>query len=435
MARAPATAFIFHRDLRIIDNLALEAAAAADQPIIPIFIFTPEQVTRNSYKSANAIQFMLESLEDLDAALRHKGSRLHCFYGKTEDVLRALPAHITTVADGADYTPYAKARTAAIRRVAGETGRVFIQTDDIYLFAPGTILNKAGRPYQKFTPFYEAVLDHSPFPKPKTATSATFTTYRFPPAHGATTLAAMWEKLVPKKNPSIHAKGGRTEGLRLLRALPRILPRYETAKDIPAMETSGLSAHNHFGTVSIREVAASAAAHGPATTGTQAFIRQLIWREFYGHIMAAFEELYGVSPYEFKHAKPGPAERRWAVAAADPAALVAWKAGKTGHPVVDAGMRQLRETGYIPNRVRLICGSYLVNELGISWKEGEKHFSQYLVDIDFAQNTGNWTWLGGGLPYSQNPLRIMKVERQEERFDPDGEYSSKWLSTSPHSPS
>jgi deoxyribodipyrimidine photo-lyase len=391
--------YIFHRDLRLIDNNALEALAS--EKIIPVFIFTPEQVTTNKYKSTNAIQFMLESLEDLDAALRKRGSKLHMFYGKIEDVLDSISAPITGIADGADYTPYAKERTQRLAAWAEAAGKEFRQTHDIYLNAPGAILTTTGRPYQKFTPFYEESLKHA-VAAPRTSSALHFVKVSTP---GQVTLKAMWERLVPHRNESLHVHGGRTNGLSLLKRLPTVLPTYAEAKDNPAMDTSWLSAHNHFGTVSIREVYA-AAKQQPE------FIRQLYWREFYGHLIAAFEDLYKISPYKFE------GKRKWRTGAAARRDYDAWCNGKTGIDIVDAGMRQLKETGYIPNRVRLIVGSYLVNELQLPWHLGEEHFSKYLVDIDYAQNTGNWTWLDGSLPYGQNPLRVMSVERQQERFTP-----------------
>ncbi len=393
----------------MIDNNALEALAS--EKIIPVFIFTPEQVTTNKYKSTNAIQFMLESLEDLDAALRKHGSKLHMFYGKIEDVLDSIGKAATGVADGADYTPYAKERTKRMTRWCETNNKQFRQSHDIYLNAPGTILTTTGRPYQKFTPFYEEAMKHT-VATPRTNTTLQFVKVSIP---GQVTLRSMWEKLVPHPNPSLHVHGGRTNGLALLKRLPTVLETYDEAKDTPSMDTSWLSAHNHFGTVSIREV--YAVAKKVHATG---FIRQLHWREFYGHLTAAFEDLYKISPYKFE------GKRKWRTGVAARRDYDAWRNGTTGIDIVDAGMRQLKETGYIPNRVRLIVGSYLVNELGLSWRLGEEHFSKYLVDIDYAQNMGNWTWLDGSLPYGQNPLRVMSVERQQERFDKDGEYSGRW---------
>ena len=399
--------FIFHRDLRIIDNNTLETLHGN---IIPAFIFTPEQVDKNKYKSTNAIQFMLESLEDLDTELRRRNSKLHCFHDTIENVLNSLPSTITGIADGIDYTPYAYERTQRIRNWCRTHGKEYRQEHDIYIHPPGTILNKSGKPYQKFTPFYETSLQ-IPVKPPRKNTSLTFTKS---PLHGQVSLAEMWKHLVPVVNSNLHVHGGRTRALQLLSELPDVLRTYEDAKDYPTMRTSWLSAHNHFGTISIREVYSAAKSY-------PAFIRQLYWRDFYGHVIAAFENLYGVSPYDFT------GKRKWREGAAADADFRAWCNGRTGVDIVDAGMQQLNKTGYIPNRVRLIVGSYLVNELGISWKKGEEYFSRHLVDVDYAQNMGNWSWLDGSTPYGQNPLRIMSVTRQEQKFDPRGEYSSDWL--------
>jgi deoxyribodipyrimidine photo-lyase len=207
-------------------------------------------------------------------------------------------------------------------------------------------------------------------------------------------------------------KGGRTEGLTLLKTPP---PDYTGQHDIPSIPTSNLSAHNHFGTVSIREVY-------HAITN-DAFRRQLYWRDFYGHICFFFEALYKTSPYDFqKEPQPG-----WST---DKVEFKKWTDGKTGYALVDAGMRQLKVTGYIHNRARLVAAIYLTKHLKIHWRWGEQHFARLLVDYDFAQNFGNWCWVASVLPFSMAPFRSLDPEIQLKKFDPKHTYVDRWSESS-----
>ena len=419
---------IFHRDLRLVDNSALELFARRNitgAKVLPIFIFTPAQVGPTTLKrgtaSRNSIQFMLDSLADLDAALRAAGSRLHTYYGDTVHILQGLigdfKGRIAGIIENYDYTPFAKKRTAAIARLCAKTGIEYIIAHDVYLTPPGSVLNKAGRPFQKFTQFYEAAM-RMPVDKPAGGLpgidwfSGAGAGSGLGP--GAITLAAVEKAILPAgRNPAIHVSGGRTHGLALLTGLAARLADYEKCQDTPACQTSNLSAHNHFGTVSIREVYWAAPNASP-------WIRQLYWRDFYGHICDAFESLYGISPYDFM-AEP---VRGWST---DREAFRRWATGTTGHDLVDAAMRQLVATGYIHNRARLVAASYLAKELRIHWRWGERFFARHLVDYDFAQNFGNWCWVASVLPFSSAPFRRLDPERQLALSDPDRKYVGRWL--------
>jgi deoxyribodipyrimidine photo-lyase len=214
------------------------------------------------------------------------------------------------------------------------------------------------------------------------------------------------------ENRNVHVKGGRKEGLHLLATLPK---KYDTERDLVAKPTSNLSAHNHFGTVSIREVYWAG-----KQTGIGEFVRQLYWRDFYGQIMASFESLYGEEPFAFmKDPATG-----WKT---DRDVFNKWKEGKTGHELVDAGMRQLNETGYIHNRARLVCASWLAKDMKIHWRWGEQYFAQKLVDYDVTQNMMNWIWVSSVLPFASAPFRRLDPEVQAQRYDPLDIYRSNWL--------
>ena len=414
------TLMLFHRDLRIVDHNALECIR--DKHIIPLFIFTPQQVSTNPLKSTNSIQFMIESLRDLEKAIRAKHGTLYIAYGNTVEVLSSIfRSHpFTILAETADYTPYAKKRTTELSEFCKQHSVTYECVHDSYLMAPGTILNKSGKTFQKFTPFYDTARTKS-IPAPIRAHDFHFSTI----THGGkkrgtrkrqrfswqTTLDEMERRFCPVRNDEIAVRGGRAEGLQLLTKLPQ---NYAKTHDIPSISTSMLSAHNHFGTISIREVYAA--------TRQPSFRRQLWWRDFYGHIMADFENLYGMGAYEFeleKWKRPLSQEKKtW---------LEEWKKGETGVDLVDAGMKQMLRTGWMHNRLRLVVSSWLTKDKGIHWKHGERFFAQHLVDYDPAQNMMNWIWMASALPFASAPFRKVSAKGTAEKFNEDGTYVKKWL--------
>ena len=415
----PLVIFLFHRDLRVADNLALAAAVAAAKAaggsLLPLFVFTPEQVSaKNEFRSMHSIQFMLESLESLSAALDEK---LMVAEGDTMAVIEsiALVRTVQVIYETRDYTPYARKRESTLRMWAMAREIAYEAIDDTYLTVPGTILNKQGRPFQKFTPYWTAA-SAKPVAHPSAAPAGLKGLLAAAPKiDGAASLQSIRRRLLPNPSDTLHVHGGRENALKLLAELPR---DYNDTHNTPSVQTSNLSAHHHYGTVSIRET--YWAAHG--AKGLVEFVRQLYWRDFYGHITASFESLYGESPYEFTGKGP------WKKDAAARADFKRWCEGNTGHRLVDAGMKQLLTTGFIHNRVRLVVANYLVKDLKVYWRWGEKFFAQHLVDYDFAQNFGNWCWVASVLPFSQAPFRRMDPEATEKRFDPQGTYIKTWLS-------
>jgi deoxyribodipyrimidine photo-lyase len=360
---------------------------------------------KNPYKSTNSIQFMIESLADLDRATK---SHINFWYGADQAaVLRKhLGEELATahIFETADYTPFAAERQKATAALVPEGQYTLVH--DTYLTEPGTIRTGTGRPFQKFTPFWTAA-KAKPVPRPKPAPTAIPWA---PKRSDSIALAAVQERIGLTPNPQIHVHGGRAEGLKLLDRIPR---DYEAVHDIPAERTTDLSAHHHYGTVSIRETFHA--------TGQDALRRQLYWRDFYGHICGCFEELYGESPYKFQAGGRVPG---WKY---DRAVFNKWARGETGVDIVDAAMQQLLQTGYMHNRSRLIVSNYLVKDQKIYWRWGERFFAQHLVDYDFAQNFGNWAWVASVFAWSQAPFRSLKAERQAERFDKDEVYVKRWL--------
>lgn len=422
---SPVQIFLFHRDLRLVDHYGLDTAVkASNDPILPVFIFTPEQVTKkNPLKSENSVQFMLQSLKELGVILRQKHTRLILLYGDTVKMLKSLTEElsagghtVSAITETRDYTPYAKKRGAAIKRFAEDIGATYADPHDLYLTEPGSIRTGTGRVYQKFTPYYEAAKGRK-IPKPLGVPTAKWYRPRATAYKHEITLTAAYKEFLPDgANHTIAVKGGRTEGLALLRKLPA---NYDDIRDTPALATSMLSAHNHFGTISIREVYWAAKAKS-----MEGFIRQLFWRDFHGSLMDHFEELYGVAPYEFE----GASALKGRTDTAAKAAFAAWKTGATGHPLVDAGMQQLLKTGYMHNRVRLVVASYLVKDCHVYWRWGERFFAKHLVDYDPAQNMMNWINVSSLAPFGMAPFRRHDPEASAKRLDPEGEYVDMWRS-------
>lgn len=386
-ATATTWAHLFTRDFRIVDHSALHALRG--ERILPLFVFTPEQTTENDLFNKASFGFLCDSLRELASDIAQQGGRLYVFRDDTIDVLQRLArtTPLAGVSITADYTPYAKARQRRIEQFCKRQGIAFQATHDIYMHAPGSVTNKAGKTFQKFTPYYEAARRRD-VPKPREHERYTWAR---PALTGTVT--------IPKINVVTHAQGGRSAALHILRTYD--YDRYDETHDFLNEKTTGLSAHNHYGTVSIREVYWA--------FPNEALRRQLHWRDFYGAIMDAFDELYGTDAYDFMK-EPG---RGWRT---DRAEFNKWAEGRTGVPLVDDSMKQLLETGYMHNRARLVVASYLVKDLKIHWRWGERHFAKHLVDYDFTQNFCNWCWVSSVLPFAMPPFRRFDPEAQLKRY-------------------
>lgn len=409
--------FIFRRDLRIIDNVGLNLLNAHCANIYTIFIFTPEQVTdQNKFKSEKAVQFMLDSLADLSAAINKYGGKLYTFYGENEKVV----AHcvnmfkIDVVGFNIDYTPYARKRDESLSKLGKALAVDMAYAHDYYLHQPGSILTLGHTPYKKFTPYYESALK-IPIDSPMGLKTLHLAKKNALPA--ATYTIALAD--AQRKFTSAHVgefmlvRGGRVNAKKKLALAMRSQKHYSTTHNNLANSTSQLSAYIKFGCVSIREVY-------QAFKHNRDFIRQLIWRDFYANILFAFPQVLG-------HAmKPNYNKITWSHTASS-AWFKAWCAGQTGYPVVDAGMRQLNQTGYMHNRARLIVASFLVKTLLISWENGEKYFATKLTDYDPASNNGNWQWIASTGADSQPYFRIFNPTEQGKRFDPACDYIKAWL--------
>lgn len=403
--------FIFRRDLRIVDNTTLNSLAKICRNIYTVFIFTPEQVgNRNQYKSNNSVQFMIESLSDLAHHISNSGGKLHTLFGKNNSIISSIidKHDIGVVAFNIDITPYAINRDHEIMELCKKKNIEILAEHDYYLTPPGLVLSGSNKPYQKFTPYYQAAM--------KLSVLSPAAKKRLPFAHtnisvaNQITIKSAFDKFT-KDNPNILVHGGRTNALKMIVVAKKNIKNYNKTRDELASSTSQLSAYIKFGCLSIREVY-------KVTKSNHAFIRQLYWRDFYANILYNYPHVLG-------HAmKPKYNSIRWHK---NVKWLNAWKTGTTGFPIVDAGMRQLNQTGYCHNRARLIVMTFLIKTLLIDWREGEKYFAQKLTDYDPASNNGNIQWVMGGGSDSNPYFRIFNPWRQTEEHDPECVYVKTWV--------
>lgn len=398
--------FVFRRDLRVVDNRGLLTLSQLVDVLHVCFIFTPEQVgPDNAFRSDASVQFMIDSLDDLQHACN---GRLGVFYGDNVDVLKRLVRtyNITDVCYNKDITPYAVRRDKAIHALCKSMNVILHEEQDYYLHDIGSVMTGSGEAYQKFTPFYHACQ--------KSASKIETVNHRKVDIDGWTpkstiSLATARKRFLREKNDAV-APGGRTEGVRRLTVFARRANEYSSHHDDLSEHTSELSAYIKFGCVSIREV--YHAIHTPA------FRRQLIWRDFYANVAMFY-------PHVFKGAMKEKYNRiQWNSGGTW---FRAWCEGRTGFPVVDAGMRQLNATGYCHNRARLIVMSFLVKTMLIDWRRGEKYFASRLVDYDPASNNGNIQWVAGTGADSQPYFRIFNPMRQQKEYDPKAIYIRRWV--------
>ena len=405
--------FIFRRDLRMHDNSALIAATARCDAVIPIFIFDPRQIGNdNPYRSLNAIQFMIESLEDLQAEIKKGAGTLYFFHGIAHEMVKKLLVQekVDAIFCNEDYTPFSKDRDHAIQKECAAQAADFLSYSDLLLHAPTAIVKNNKEPYSIFTPYYKKALT-IPVARPAKKICDNFTSK----AIKSTVTLEYIKKLVGYSNPRIAFHGGYSQALITLKNIKN-LKEYATTHNILSVDTSHLSAHLKFGTISIRQVYW----HIVDTLGhSHPLLRQLYWRDFFTQTAYHFAYVFGSAYHEKYNALP------WKN---DPKEFKAWCTGTTGFPIVDAGMRQLNTTGFMHNRARLIVGSFVVKDLHIDWQWAEKYFATQLIDYDPSINNGNWQWVASTGCDAQPYFRIFNPWIQQKKFDPQCEYIKKWVS-------
>jgi deoxyribodipyrimidine photo-lyase len=395
--------FIFRRDLRTVDNTALNLALQRSKNVIACFIFDKRQLDAHAYRSQNALHFMLQSLEDLQTQFKNIGANLSFFNGFPPEVIENLHAKnsIEAVFFNRDYTPFSLQRDSEIAEICKKLNLDLFVCADALLNEPEQAVKTDGTPYKVFTAFYNNARQIGVSP-PKILENGQFL------AVDSTTNLNGIAALDSFQTTTIQ--GGRAAAFLQLENLKRCAD-YATSRDIPALQsTSHLSAHLKFGTISVREAHAEIA----KTLGFEhPLLRQLYWRDFLTHIAFHFPHVFGHA--FIKKFDKIPWEN-------DLQKFQAWADGNTGFPIVDAGMCELNETGFMHNRVRMIVASFLTKDLRISWRWGERYFAQHLVDYDPCLNNGNWQWAASTGCDAQPYFRIFNPWLQQQKFDPNCEY-------------
>jgi deoxyribodipyrimidine photo-lyase len=386
------------------DQPALAAALAATERIVPLFVFDPALLARSG--APNRLAFLLETLRDLDASLRDRGAALALREGdvvhETMRVAHESGAEAVFVSE--DVSAYAQARERRLAAACHEQRLALSVLPGVTVIPPGELAPVGAECYRVFTPYWRRwrLAPHRPL-------ASTPRRIALPPGLAPGRLGDLTRGAPSPELPS----GGESEGRRrLARWLARGLAHYDRLHDdLAADGTSRLGPFLHFGCLSPLELVERASGRD----GAEPFLRELAWRDFYAQLLAARPE---TSRLDFR-----PRGRRWRD---DADALAAWKDGRTGFPIIDAGMRQLACEGWMHNRARLLTASFLTRDLRVDWRLGAAHFFDLLVDGDVANNAGNWQWVAG-TGVDTRPNRVFNPIAQARRFDPAGDYVRRYV--------
>ena len=409
----PDTAVVwFRRDLRVRDLPALTEACREHERVVPLFVFDPK-LLRGRFRSHGRTAWMLECLEALDGELRARGGRLVVRRGRPQTEVRAVAAEVgaRAVHVSDDVTGFARARDARVEQALARDGVALVRHPGLYVADVPRIRTGSGGPYTVYSPFLKAwkAQERRPVERaPREIAMAPIAAGRMP-SLGALGFAGRAPDLEDRPEP------GEDAARRAARAWVdgQGLARYAERRNDLAVPTSRLSAYLRFGCVSPLGLERAVAARRMAR-----YRDQLAWRDFFGAVALHFPHTARV---EFQERYR---DLEWD---ADDELLAAWRAGRTGFPVIDAAMRQLAATGWMHNRARMIVGSFLTKDLQQDWREGERHFMAHLLDGDVPNNNGGWQWIAStGVdpkPYFQ---RLFNPMTQQRRFDPDGRYVRRW---------
>ncbi|WP_316635726.1 deoxyribodipyrimidine photo-lyase [uncultured Flavobacterium sp.] len=400
MTKQKVTFFWFRRDLRLDDNVALFHALQSDYPVIPLFIFD-EDILDNLPKNDARVSFIYESLEKINQQLHAIDSSILIKKGKPLEIWKSLLStyDIQQIYFNKDYEPFAIKRDFAIQELSKQNNIEAFSIKDHVIFEEKEITKSDGLPYTIYTPYKNKWLEkyHIMGQVPEYDTKPSLKNF----ARQQFSFLDLSEIGFEKS---------------FIKILPHNLTQianYKETRDFPALDsTSYLSPHLRFGTISIRKLV------NWANKKNQTFLSELIWREFFIQILFSFPNCVN---HNFKSAYDG---IQWRNNEDD---FKRWCSGTTGYPMVDAGMRQLNETGYMHNRVRMVTASFLCKHLLINWQWGEAYFAEKLLDFELASNVGNWQWAAGtgcdAAPY----FRVFNPEIQQKKFDKDAIYIRKWI--------
>lgn len=416
----PSVIHWFRRDLRLQDHPSLICAAEPSLPLVPVYILSDWRGSHD-WTGPNRQQFLCESLAALAEALADRGSQLIIRRGDAVQELRRLAkeSHAIAIHFQADPDPFGKSQEQAVREMCAEIGIECHVRAGIAMHGPDDALTQGGTPYRVFTPFCRNWMD-----LPKPSPDASKIHFVPPPALKSLALPTVRSWGLEKPSAELLPGGEAAAKKRLVIAIAQKITRYEARRDLPAADgTSRLSQDLRWGLLSIRTVFAEAMAARPTADaagkkGIDTFLKELAWREFYFSILHHFPN---VLDEEFNPVWRGlpwdePGER-----------FELWKQGRTGFPIVDAGMRELAGSGFMQNRVRMITAMFLTKDLHIDWKLGESWFMQNLVDGEIASNNGGWQWSAGTGADAAPYFRIQNPWSQTARYDADGLYIKRWV--------
>jgi len=391
--------FWFRRDLRLQDNAGLYHALKENTAVLPIFIFDTDILDNLEDKADARVEFIHLALERMQEELTAAGSSLYILHGKPVDIFQALKPK--AVYANHDYEPYARKRDEQVKNLLDKQNIPFKTFKDQVIFEKEEVTKDDGKPYTVFTPYSR-----------KWKSTLRPEQYKSFPSE---TLFDHFKKTKPLKFPSLSDIGFEPSGIAFPERKIRqsIIEQYHQQRDIPSVNgTSRLSVHLRFGTVSIRKLVQL------ALKKNDTWLNELIWRDFYHMILWHFPHV------NTKAFKPAYDHIQWRNNEEE---FNAWCEGKTGYPIVDAGMRELNTTGFMHNRVRMIVASFLTKHLLIDWRWGEAYFAKKLLDYDMAANNGGWQWAAGSGCDAAPYFRVFNPYLQTDKFDPEKKYIKKWV--------
>jgi deoxyribodipyrimidine photo-lyase len=400
---APVNLCWLRRDLRLLDHAALYHALKSSHPVVPVFVFDTNILNDLEDKHDRRVTFIYDTLEEMQEQLSKLGSGMEIFHGTPEEAFKHWCSHfdVKEVFTNTDYEPYARERDASIAKMLKGKGIAFHSYKDQVIFEKDEVVKDNGEPYTVYTPFskkWKAKLND-------------FYLKSYP----VEKYFGNFYKHKTKKLPGMRSLGfaAGERNFPPVKVKDSLISHYDKTRDIPGIHgTSHLGMHLRFGTVSIRELAER------AKELNETFLGELIWRDFFHMILWHFPKVV-TQAFHNKYD-----DIQWRNNEKE---FEKWCEGQTGYPLVDAGMRELNETGFMHNRVRMVTASFLAKHLLIDWRWGEAYFAKKLLDYDLAANNGNWQWAAGcgcdAAPY----FRVFNPTLQTQRFDPDFKYIRKWV--------
>ncbi|HQR57634.1 MAG TPA: deoxyribodipyrimidine photo-lyase, partial [Burkholderiaceae bacterium] len=415
----------FRRDLRLEDNGALAAALATCRRVYCAFVF--DRAILDPLLAAGApadrrVEFIHAAITELDARLRRHGAGLVVLHASAAEAIPRLARDLAVEAVFAaeDYEPYARERDGAVERALAADGRRFVRGKDHVIFEKSEVVTGAGRPFGVFTPYKNAWLRRlTPDELAPRGSGAELGRLAAPPdRHSIPTLESLG--FARSNLAQLSIPTGESGGQALFDEFKTRIDRYDETRNFPAVRgPSYLSVHLRFGTVSIRSLARFAVDRN--SNGARTWLSELVWRDFYQMILWHHPHVVG------RAYRPEYDAIEWESGPAADAAFAAWRAGRTGYPLVDAAMAQINQSGYMHNRLRMVVASFLTKDLGIDWRRGEAYFARHLNDFDLAANNGGWQWAASTGCDAQPYFRIFNPVTQSEKFDPEGAFIKRYL--------